>query len=305
MKDYYKILEIEENSTQDEIKKKYRSLSKQYHPDVNPDGAEKFKEIAEAYEVLGDKNKRDQYDKSKNNPFSGTEFENFFSQMFGNSNGGRVRRKTVQDKVINVNITPIESYMGSNKVVNYIKNVDCVACDGSGGDRQECSDCGGNGFTIKTYGTGFLIQQIRNVCGSCGGRGYTLIHKCSECMGSGSKLQNSTINFNIPTGVDTGQYLKFVNYGDISQGETGDLIIRFEVIPQDGFEKVNNDLIYNLFLNLDDLKEDKHTIPHPDGGLKITLPKTFDTSIPLRLRGKGFNSGDMYIKLHVKFERPD
>jgi DnaJ-class molecular chaperone len=107
----------------------------------------------------------------------------------------------------------------------------------------------------------------------------------------------------IPKGVDSGQYLKVERAGDFKNGEYGDLVIQIEVVPKDGFEKFNNDLIYNLFFNLEDLKKDKYNIPHPDGELRIDSPKIFDSSKPLRLRGKGYNGGDMYLKLNVKFER--
>jgi molecular chaperone DnaJ len=305
MKDYYKILEIEENATEDEIKKSYRSLSKKYHPDLNPQGAEKFKEIAEAYEILGDKTKRSQYDNSKNNPFGGgIPLNDLFSQMFGGGGGfNQQRRKSAPDKIIKVEITPLDSYFASEKVINYIRDHGCNICNGSGGDRQPCSACNGQGFQIKQFGTGFMVQQIRTACGTCGGRGYTLIHKCYNCGGNGVKSEASQISINLPYGSDNGQFLKLQNMGDFRNGEYGDLVIQLEMVSKDGYEKMNNDLIYNLYLNLDQVQKDKFTIPHPDGDVNITAPKVFDSSKPLRLRGKGYKGGDMYVKLHVKFER--
>lgn len=309
MKDYYKILEVEEKSTQDEIKKSYRSLSKKYHPDVNPEGADKFKDIAEAYDTLGNPEKRSQYDQSKNNPFHGyggnASFEDIFSQMFGNrGNFQQQRRKSVPDKIVKVQISPIESYKGVEKKIQYMKDNQCGTCSGSGGDRQVCGSCNGVGFQIKSFGTGFMAQQIRQACGTCGGRGYTLVHKCHTCNGQGSKAEVGTVNFKLPKGVDSGQYLKLENLGDFKNGEIGDLVVQIEVIEKDGFEKMNNDLIYSLFLNLDEVNQDKLKVPHPDGDLMLNQPKIFDTSKPLRLRGKGYNGGDMYVKLNVRFERP-
>ena len=309
MKDYYKILEVEEKASQDEIKKSYRSLSKKYHPDVNPEGAEKFKDIAEAYDTLGNVDKRTQYDQNKNNPFNGyngnTSFEDIFSQMFGNrANFQQQRRKSVPDKIVKVQITPIESYKGVEKKIQYMKDNQCGTCSGSGGDRQVCGSCNGVGFQIKSFGTGFMAQQIRQACGTCGGRGYTLVHKCHTCNGQGSKSEIGTVNFKLPKGVDSGQYLKLENLGDFKNGEIGDLVVQIEVIEKDGFEKMNNDLIYSLFLNLDEVNQDKLKVPHPDGDLMLNQPKIFDTSKPLRLRGKGYNGGDMYVKLNVRFERP-
>jgi hypothetical protein len=105
-----------------------------------------------------------------------------------------------------------------------------------------------------------------------------------------------------PKGVDSGQFLKLENFGDFKQGEIGDLVIQIELIEKDGFEKMNNDLIYNLFLDLEGIKDDKLKVPHPDGDLMLGQPKIFDTSKPLRLKGKGYNGGDMYVKLNVRFE---
>jgi len=306
MKDYYKILEIEENASEEEIKKSYRTLSKKYHPDLNPEGDEKFKEIAEAYEVLGDKTKRAQYDSSKNNPFAGGgNINDLFNQMFGGGNNPftQQRRKSAPDKIIKVEITPLESYFASEKTIHYFRDHGCNICNGSGGDQQMCTTCNGQGFQIKQFGTGFLVQHIRTVCPSCAGRGYTLVHMCYSCNGRGTKSVASEVKINLPYGSDNGQFLKLQNMGDFRGGEYGDLVIQLEMVSKDGYEKINNDLIYNLFLGLDELQSEKYKIPHPDGELQITAPKTFDSSKPLRLRGKGYKGGDMYVKLYVKFER--
>lgn len=306
MKDYYKILEIEENASEEDIKKKYRALSKKYHPDVNPDGAEKFKEIAEAYEILGDKNRRENYHAQKNNPYKGTQFEDIFSQMFGGAappNFNQPRRKSAPDKIVKVQITPLESYKGIDKTVRYIKNNQCQLCNGAGGEQQVCGSCRGQGFQIKTFGTGFMVQQVRTACPTCAGRGYTLIHRCHSCLGQGFKGEASEVLVKLPVSVDSGEFLKIENQGDFRNGEYGDLVIQIEVVPSDGYEKINNDLVYNLFLNLEEIKSDKYKIPHPDGDLMTSAPRIFDTSRPLRLRGKGYKGGDMYVKLNVKFER--
>lgn len=306
MKDYYKILEVEEKASIDDIKKSYRSLSKKYHPDVNPDGAEKFKEIAEAYEVLGNPDKRGQYDNNKNNPYQGTAFEEMFKNMFnqGQTNFRQQRRKSAPDKVIKLQVTPLESYSGIEKDIHYIRDNHCQSCNGSGGEQQKCGTCNGMGFQIKTFGTGYMVQQIRTACPTCAGRGYTLVHRCYQCDGKGSKPSSNNVKIKLPEGVDSGQYLKLTNLGDFINGEYGDLVVQIEMIPSGGFEKLNNDLIYNLFLNLEEAQKDKFIIPHPDGDLSMDAPRVFDSSRPLRLRGKGYTGGDMYVKLNVKFERP-
>jgi molecular chaperone DnaJ len=129
MKDYYKILEVEEQSSEDDIKKSYRTLSKKYHPDVNPDGEAQFKDIAEAYDVLGNKDKRAQYDSKKNNPYGGTSFEDIFTQMFNGRHAQQHRRKSAPDKIIKVQVSPIESYRASIKTINYFREQGCHVCD--------------------------------------------------------------------------------------------------------------------------------------------------------------------------------
>jgi len=305
MKDYYKILEVEEKSSVDDIKKSYRNLSKKYHPDVNPEGGEKFKEIAEAYEVLSNPEKKAHYDNSKNNPYRGTAFEDMFKNMFNQqTNHRQQRRKSAPDKVIKLQVTPIESYRGVEKDVHYIRDNHCPSCNGNGGEQQMCTSCNGLGFQIKTFGTGYMVQQIRTACQTCGGRGYTLVHRCFQCSGNGTKQSTNDVKIKLPTGVDSGQYLKLDSLGDFRNGEYGDLVIQIEMVNSGGFEKMNNDLVYNLFLNLEEVQKDKFIIPHPDGDLSMDAPKTFDSSRPLRLRGKGYSGGDMYVKLNVKFERP-
>ena len=305
MKDYYKILEVEEKASADEIKKSYRTLSKKYHPDVNPDGAEKFKDIAEAYDVLGNPEKKAKFDNSKSNPFQGTPYEDMFSNMFSNNNSPfrQQRRKNAPDKIVKVVITPVESYLGTEKDIHYIKENHCTICNGAGGEQQQCTTCKGQGFEVKTFGTGFMTQQIRTACNTCAGRGYTLVHKCYNCGGQGTKSSANSVKIKLPIGIDSGQYLKLENAGDFKNGDYGDLVIQIEMISKDGFEKLNNDLIYNLYLNLEEVQKDKFLIPHPDGTLSMDSPRLFDTSRPLRLKGKGYNGGDMYVKLNVRFEK--
>lgn len=303
MKDYYKILEVEEKSSEEDIKKSYRNLSKKYHPDVNPQGAEKFKEINEAYEILGDVKKRADYDSLKNNPYQGNNIDDFFSQMFGGTFRQPQRRKGAPDKILKVQISPIDSLVGVEKNINYFKDIHCQYCGGAGGDQQVCQGCGGSGAQIKTFGTGFMTQQIRTVCNDCGGKGFTLIHKCYYCDGRGTNQQTAEIKIKIPIGSDSGQFLKLQDAGDFKNGEYGDLLIQIEVVPKDNYEKFGNDLIYNLTLNLQEIQNEKFKIPHPSGDLMVNAPKIVDTSKPLRLRGKGYFNGDMYVKIILRFEK--
>jgi molecular chaperone DnaJ len=309
MNNYYESLGVSKDATQDDIKKAYRKLSKQYHPDVNPQGDEKFKEIAAAYDVLGDETKRAQYDNKLNNPFAnmggGMSYEDLINQMFGNQNQTQFhqRQKTAPDKIVKVQINPIESYKGIDKTIRYMKENHCELCNGSGGEQQQCGECRGHGFQVKTFGTGFMTQQIRTACQSCSGKGHILVNRCYSCNGKGTKSTAHEVSVKLPVGVDNGQYLKLGGLGDFKNGQYGDLVVQIEMVNQDGFEKINNDLIYNLFLNLEEIQQDKFTVPHPNGDLTLNSLPVFDTSKPLRLKGKGYTGGDMYVKLNVKFNK--
>ena len=303
MKDYYKILGVQENSNDDDIKKAYRKLSKEYHPDVNPNGAERFKEIAEAYDNIGTKEKRDQLKSRQTNPFAGQGFEDMFRDMFGGGGGGRPRRPTVPDKVVTANITPIQSFKGEDITINYFRNRGCESCAGSGGNREVCSGCGGYGYHSIVSGSGFFRQEVRQVCKTCNGEGFKLINKCHNCGGSGKKPTAETIRIKLPVGIDDGQFLKLGDLGDYHDGIYGNLVLQIKMMNIDGYEKIGNDLILNYYMDIDELKNDSIVIKHPSSDLKMDIPIDFDSSKPLRLKGKGYNGGDMYVRLHVKFDR--
>jgi molecular chaperone DnaJ len=304
MKDYYKILGVQENATDEELKRAYRKLSKQYHPDVNPEGGEKFREIAEAYDVLSDPTKKNNYLSQKNNPFNGTEFEDFFKNMFSGGQRPQGPRKNA-DKIVKLNVTPIDSYKGMDKDLNFQRNHPCGDCGGNGGDRVTCHHCQGQGFTTQVMGSGFLQQVVRRGCGHCGATGSILTKYCNSCSGVGTKPKFETIKITIPKNVDDGQFLRISQKGDFSYGFYGDLIIQVVMDNTKEFQKMGNDLIYNLEFNYDELKNDVYHIPHPDGDIKIPSPNEFDTNKPLRLKGKGYPTGDMYVKLRVKFNKSD
>jgi len=305
MKNYYKILGVDETATQDDIKKAYRKLSKQYHPDVNPDGEEKFKEVAEAYDNVGDEEKRKKYDNMKNNPFAGMgggfDVNSIFEQMMGNRNQQRV-----PDKVVSVKMTPVESYFGTNKELNLSSLTMCQPCDGSGGDKKICDSCNGNGFTVQMVGTGLFKQQFRVPCQSCNGHGSTLIKVCNGCNGSGVKKEDEKLIVTIPQNVDNGDFMRVKGKGDYYPNNRlrGDLILKVELEPDENYEKVGFDLINKIKLSpIDMLLEDKLIIKHPDGDISIKIPKVVDTDKPLRILNKGYKTpngnGHFYVKLSV------
>ncbi len=311
MKDYYKILGVNKNASDKEIKKAYRELSKKYHPDVNPQGETKFKEVTEAYEVLSDENKRKEYDNP--NPFArfgggpDADLRDIFNQFMNGQ--GRQQKPKTPDKIIKINISPIESFTGSKKEITYQVNSTCNTCKGTRGESRRCSNCNGNGFTERVAGSGFFRQILRTNCNVCSGTGKEITVKCYDCGGVGIKQKMETISIDIPKNVDGGTFLKVSAKGDynINTGQ-GDLILQVEIVPKDGFEKISEDLVYTKTITpLDMILNEKIILPHPDGDLSITIPENNETEKPLRIKGKGYRTeykvGDYYIKLNVLNKR--
>jgi molecular chaperone DnaJ len=309
MKNYYEILGLSKEASPEDIKKAYRKLAMEHHPDKGGDD-NKFKEIAEAYEVLSDPNKRTQYDNggSKRNPFQGTSFEEMFNNMFNSGGFTQQRRKTAPDKIVEVQVTVLESYKGITKTINYARRNPCDLCSGSGGDKVTCSDCQGHGFITRTAGTGFFSQIVRTTCNKCEGRGFTFRNTCTKCHGTATNIAMDTINVSIPKGVDDGMFLRLSNKGDYVMGQTGDLVLKIKLVSTDNFEKIGNDLVYNHYFNLKTILEDSFEINHPDGKISVKVPTDFDSSKSLRIKGKGFQGqtqGDMYVRLNVKFNKSE
>jgi len=302
-KDYYSILGVSRDSSPDEIKKAYRKLSKQYHPDVNPDGADKFKEIAEAYDTLSDPNKKQQYDNP--NPFGGGGFGGF-EDFFEAFNQQQRKPNRAPDKILNVNINPVESFLGIDKDITYQYKEKCQPCNGEGGDRQVCNTCMGRGSIRQQFGTGLFTQIVDTPCHPCNSTGYVVYNPCHSCGGQGTKNNMENIMISIPKGVDDGDFLRASTKGDYNRvsGVRGDLIIKIQMVRQYGFEKSGNHLIYNADISPLDMIINQHVdIPHPSGSIKIVLPPNVSSDKPLRLKGKGYNIqgnvGDMYVKLTV------
>lgn len=302
-KDYYNILGVNRDASKDDIKKAYRKLSKQYHPDVNPEGGDKFKEIAEAYDTLSDDNKRKQYDNP--NPFGGGggSMEDFFN-MF-NSQSHQKRRRA-PDKTLNVDITPLESYHGVNKQIVYQANHSCDLCNGTGGDNTVCGTCGGYGSLRRQVGTGLFTQIVETQCPSCQGSGYQITNPCIKCNGNKVEPRMRDITVKIPKGADNGDFLRVGGQGDFNaqMGTTGDLIIKVNMIKSEGFEKVGNDLVYTHKMNpIDFITAENIIVPHPLNKLSIPVPDSLSTTTPLRLKAKGYHIqnhvGDFYVKINV------
>lgn len=301
MNNYYDILGVSKEATQEEIKKIYRKLAIQYHPDKNPDGAEKFKEISEAYDILGDVEKRKKYDNKLNNPFSPLD-DILNHQHFRNT----YRQNIVPEKFIDVKLGVLESYSGVVKTITYQRRTDCESCNGSGGDRITCVNCNGSGFLQQRVGTGFFVQIIQTACPSCSGNGYTIKNPCNTCSGTGAKEILETFQLNFPKNIDNGNIFKVQSKGDIIGENVGDVILRIIIVPENNFERNNYDLIYNAFFDLNEIQKTDFVVPHPDGDLLVKFPKEFNTQTPLRIKHKGFKGnfvGDLFVKMNVKFTR--
>jgi len=302
---FYEVLGVDEKATQDDIKKKYRKLAKENHPDTGGN-EELFKKISTAYDVLGDERKRQEYDQHRRNPFGGGgfNFNDMFNSMFNNRQN--TNQRPVHTSNITVNIGTLNSYKGGKHTLSYRRQVACEPCSGTGGDKKVCNVCNGAGNVLKQFGSGGFIQVMNVACETCQGRGQILINPCFLCSGVGSKPEMKTLDITLPHGVDNGQFLRLTGMGDFRNGIYGDLVVRVDLVPQDGFSKVGNHLVYDAFMNLDNLQTGNLSVPHPDGELTIKLPKNIDTSIPLRVKSKGFrleSVGDLIVNQYVKYKR--
>jgi molecular chaperone DnaJ len=309
MKDYYGILGVSKESSADEIKKAYRKLSKQFHPDVNPEGAERFKEIAEAYDTLSSPDKKQRYDNPVSNMFGGgsMDIEDILRGMGFNRNpfGGQ-RRPSAPEKIITLDVTPIDSYKGTTQQINYKREVACNTCAGSGGDRTGCGTCGGVGYRMRQMGQTPFQQIIQETCSSCMGKGYTITNACVTCSGRGTQGEFKSMNITLQHGIDDGEFYRVDSSGDFHNGVYGNLLIKLRMVKDPTWEKVGDDLIYNNFLTYDDLKNESCEVPHPDGNIVVKYPELFDTLTPMRVRGKGYRRervGDLYIKNIVRFKK--
>ena len=305
MENFYDILGVNETATQDEIKKAYRKKAVESHPDKGGD-EETFKKISEAYDTLGDEQKRKDYDMRNNNPFGDMGGDPFssFNDFFSNMTSQRVRK--APDKIIDVQIGTVDSFLGKNIDIRFQRKNMCGSCNGQGGERVTCTTCNGTGRITQRVGNSFFSNIFQVTCNGCNGKGYNLKNVCYSCAGEGKNNEIQTINLNIPHGISDGQMIKASGYGDWHDGLFGDAIMKVQVVEQDGFEKLNDDLIYNYQMSLEDFDKDTLDIPHPSGNLNIKLPETIDTQKPLRIKGKGFRNegmGDFYVKMFVKHKR--
>ncbi len=321
-RDFYEVLGVSKTATDDELKKAYRKLAKQYHPDMNPDdktAEAKFKEVNEAYEVLSDKDKRARYDQFGHagvdpnfNPgggfgggfggFSGADFGDLgdlFGSFFGGfgGGGGGQRRNGPQrgDSLrANVTVTFEEAAFGCEKTLELNRSEACDACKGSGCEpgttAEVCPDCHGSGVVRIQRGGGAMLFTTTAPCDRCRGTGKIIHQPCKECSGAGTVKKRRKITVNIPAGIGDGQVVNLRGQGAAGRngGPSGDLLVGVTVQPHPFFQREGNDLFYEKQVSFAEAALGAELeIPTIDGKVKWTLPDGTQPGATFRLRGKG------------------
>lgn len=343
-RDYYEVLGVNKNSSQDDIKKAYRKVAMQYHPDRNPgdkSAEDKFKEAAEAYEILNDPDKKAQYDRFGHNAFGqgrggsggfsggGMNMDDIFSQFgdifgdegfgsfFGNRGGGS--RKSTGNRGSNLRVKLKlnfeEMAKGASKTIKIKKYVKCSGCSGSGAkDKnsiQTCGSCNGSGQVRRVQNTFLGQMQTVTTCPTCNGEGSTIASKCTSCKGEGRVYGEETVNIDIPAGVQEGMQLSVGGKGNIGErgGSFGDLIVQIEEEPHPQLQRDGLNVVYDLHISFPDAVFGTHTeVPTIDGKAKIKIPAGTQSGKIFRLKGKGFPHVNSYEKgdqlIHVNIWTP-
>jgi molecular chaperone DnaJ len=344
-RDYYEILGVSKGASVDEIKKAYRKVAMQYHPDRNPgdkSAEEKFKEAAEAYEILSDADKRSQYDRFGHAGVSGNgrgygggnmNMEDIFSQfgdifgedIFGSFFGGgagtrtrgghRARGTRGSTLRIKLRLNFEEIAKGVTKSIKVKKYVPCTTCSGSGakdkGSVQNCGTCGGSGQVRKVTNTFLGQMQTVTTCPTCSGEGSVVTAKCASCKGEGRVFSEETVTIDIPAGVQEGMQLNVGGRGNAGErgGPAGDLIVLIEEEPHGELVRDGLNVAYELHISFPDAVFGTQVeVPTIDGRAKIKIPAGTQSGKIFRLKGKGFPAVNSYEKgdqlIHVNVWTP-
>jgi molecular chaperone DnaJ len=333
-KDFYKILGVSKSASKDEIKSAYKKLAKEYHPDLNkdPSAAEKFKEINEAASILGDDEKRKQYDQHgedafkyagaggqggqyRNYDFSGFDFSSFggdfdsIFDMFTGGMGGRRRNNNGRDLAYELSISLKEAADGVKKKIKVTKNDVCEECDGAGGtDVKDCPTCRGTGSVREVRRTPFGVFQTTTTCRECEGSGETFKESCKHCEGTGRTRSTKTLEVNIPAGIMDNSRLRISGEGEAGyRGATpGDLYIIVHIEEDEHFERQGDDLLTEVEVNFTQAAlGDKLKLETLSGNSTLRVPPGTQPGDIIRLKGEGmkrmhgFGRGDLLVKIKV------
>lgn len=342
-RDYYEVLGVNKNATNDEIKKAFRKAAKQYHPDLNkddPTAAEKFKECNEAYSVLSDADKRRKYDQfgfagvdpsyaaGQGGGYGGGGFGfdgdidlgDIFSSFFGGGFGGGSRNPNApqrgRDIQATINISFEEAAKGCKKSVEVSKVEDCSQCHGTGAAEgtspKTCSQCGGSGYITVQQGSGFFQVNTTRPCPSCNGSGKIIEKPCSKCSGRGKVRKKSKIDITIPAGIDNGQVVTARGLGDagLNGGPAGDLRVGVCVSAHKDFVRDGYDIHYEKHISIvEACLGVKVRIPTLDGDVEYHVPAGTQPNEVFRLKGKGIQrlnsiaKGDLFVHIVVDIPR--
>jgi len=331
-RDYYDVLGINKNSTADQIKSAYRKLAVKYHPDKNKGdkaAEEKFKEASEAYHVLSNTERKQNYDNfghaafengaGGKGGFSNFDFSSHFSDIFedffgeGFGGGGRRSRRSNNrgsDLRYDLSITLEEAYSGKKQDIKFSTSEKCDTCKGSGSkpgyDAESCSMCGGHGQVRSNQGF-FTVQQT---CPQCSGSGEEITNPCSGCGGQGKKQASKRLSVTIPKGVDDGTRIRLTGKGEVGSkgGGNGDLYLFINVYSHDLFKRSDENLFFECPISIADAALGTSIeIPTIDGGkAKIKIPSGTQTGKQFRLKGKGMpymrgsGTGDLYVQVNTE-----
>lgn len=331
-KDYYNILGIDKGASDDDIKKAYRKMAKTYHPDKNPDNPaaeSKFKDAAEAYDVLSNPEKKSNFDRygSDGNPFGGGggntnghgfNMEDIFSQfgdIFGNRYGGQQQQRRQQakgsDLRIKVSLTIDDVLKGCIKKLKYKRQDKCSTCSGKGGsDSRSCIPCQGTGQRTVIQNTAFGQIRTNTFCPDCQGSGKIISNKCKVCHGDGTVSKEQIVDVEIPAGVSNGMQLTMQGFGNHTRdGVPGDLQIIIEEIPENYFTREGNNIIIDRTISvLDAILGSIIKVKTPRGETPITIEPGTEHGKVIRITGKGvpdvhYGLGDLFIRISVKIPK--